>query len=202
MKEFLKENIAIVAAITLPLLLVIIFSISTMVTNIVVDDPKHDFLIATEYYHNDSDAFRFDIVQNKLVITYRYPWKNENNSYMYNRNARLWQVHIEDMSVEEISLPLPHKKENEDNEKLSVELNIPGVSGMGVVNRQPGPDGYSFESSSRYYHGNIMMELFSYNHHYNTGAAIVKDGRAISIKGQRENQYRYNTQFIGWILEE
>ncbi len=201
MKDFLKENTAIVAAIVLPLILIVVFMLSTMVTGIVVEDPKHDFLIATEYYHNDSDAIRFDVVQNRLIVTYRYPWKNEHNRYNYNRNARLWRIHVADMSIEEISMPLPHKKENEDNAKLSIELNVPDVSGLKVVNRQPGPDGYSFEHSSRHYRGNIMTELFSYDHHY-TGAAIVKDGRTIPIKSDKNNNYRYNTRFIGWVLEE
>lgn len=200
MKDFLKENIAIAAAIALPLLLVVIFMMSTTITNITVDDPKHDFLIATEYYHNDNDSLRFDIVQNRLKVTYRYPWKNEHNHYMYNKDARLWRVHVNDMSVEEISLPLPHDK-NADNKKISVELDVPDIESLKVINKQPGPDGYIFENSSRRYRGNIMTELFSYDYHY-SGAGISNNGRFIPIKGHRENQYRYNTRFIGWILEE
>ncbi len=49
MKQFLKDNLAIVAAIVLPLILVIVFALSTSVVNRIVADPQYDFLIATSY---------------------------------------------------------------------------------------------------------------------------------------------------------
>ena len=49
MKQFLKDNLAIVAAIVLPLILVIVFALSTSVVNRIVADPQYDFLFATSY---------------------------------------------------------------------------------------------------------------------------------------------------------
>ncbi len=203
MKTFLKDNIAIIAAIILPLLLVILFMASTAVTNLTVDDPQHDFLLATEYRHNNQNALRFDVVQGRLVVTYRYPVRDgdgDGNRYRYQNTPRLWRVHIEDMSIEEIAIPLPDEKPADDD-AVSIELDVPDLQNLELVNRQPGPDGYTFEHSSRRYHGNLMTELFSYDSHY-SGAALTKNGRTVPIKGQRKNQYRHNTEFIGWIVSE
>jgi len=199
MKAFLKENIAIVAAIVLPLILVILFMASTTFTAMTVDDPQHDFLLASEYYRGDQSALRFDVVQGKLVTTYRYPVKDDNR-YRHNRTPRLWRVHVKDMSIEEIAIKLPDERPD-DEDILSIELNVPDLTGLELVNRQPGPDGYVFDHYSKRYRGNLMTELFSYDS-YHTGAAISKNGRSIPIKGQRKNQYRYNTEFIGWIINE
>lgn len=196
MKQFLKENIAIVAAIALPLALVLVFILSMSISNAVVDDPRHDFLIATNYYHNANDALRFDVIKNELQITYRYPQENETNHYNYNKNTRLWRVSVSDMSMEEIAVITPDQKSNEK----SITFNIPNISELQFVNQQPAPDGYMFENSNHYRHGNIMTELFSYNRYYTT-ANLTKDGRTIPVKILAEQKYRYNTHFIGWILE-
>jgi len=73
MKKFVTDNLAIVAAIVLPLLLVALFAVSSLVTNRVVADPQYDFLVATNFYGGSNEAFYFDVVQNRLKISYAFP---------------------------------------------------------------------------------------------------------------------------------
>lgn len=199
MKSFLKENIAIAAAIALPLILVAVFMLSTAIRNISVEDPKHDFLIATNYQLSDYDAVRFDVVERRLIVTYRYPDKNGNGAYLHYGIPRLWRVHVNGMKIEEISIPLPRGKN--ENDKKAVEIDIAALRGLNVVNVQPGPDGYTFESSSRHY-GNPMAELFSYDR-YESRAAIARQGRIIPIPGMNDATYGYhNVFFVGWIADK
>jgi hypothetical protein len=101
MKQFVKNNLAIVAAIVLPLILVALFAVSSRVMQRVVADPEYDFLIATNYYGGTNEAFYFDVVQNRLTISYSFPAR-VNGTYQNGNIARLWRVRVPAMTVEEI----------------------------------------------------------------------------------------------------
>jgi len=203
MKQFLKHNLAIVAAIILPLILVLVFAISTSVVNRTVPDPQYDFLFATNYYGGANEAFYYDVVQNRLKISYAYPVSIKNGGYQNGNISRLWRVHVPAMTVEEITLVPPVRgKDDEDGKR--VPLDIPGVTDLHVISAQPAPDGYSFENSYDYHNGNLMTELFSGSDRRNRyTCAIVKDGRAVPVKNLTGDSYSYyNTRFIGWIARD
>jgi hypothetical protein len=202
MKQFFKENIAIVAAIALPLILVLAFAVSTTVANKVVADPKYDFLIATNY-NGGNEAFYFDVVQNRLKINYAFPVSNKNGGYQNANIARLWRIHVPTMAVEEIPLTSPSRSKDDEGGKR-VEIDVPGVTNLHVMNVQPSPDGYVFQENYDYYNSNLMMEMFSSPRNRNGDVrAIVKSGRALPVKDLGGNAYNYyNTRFIGWIVND
>ena len=190
MKQFLKENTAIAAAIILPAALALIFFLSTMLTKVSVEDPKHDFVIATNYYDYNTETLRIGVVNDRLEVNYRVPKKDESYN---NRDTRLWLVRVKDMSVEELGLSLPADGTPGNNQLID----IPALKDVTMTSRQPGPDGYRLEQAS-YYNGGLMMEIFAADHNRG-GAALVKNGRVIEIKGLPDNYY--NPTFIGWIVE-
>lgn len=203
MKQFIKHNLAIVAAIILPLILVLVFAISTSVVNRTVPDPRYDFLFSTNYYGGANEAFYYDVVQNRLKISYAYPVSIKNGGYQNGNISRLWRVHVPAMTVEEITLVPPARgKSDEDGKRVPVD--IPGVTDLHVIGSQPAPDGYSFENSYDYYSGNLMTELFSGSGRHNRHTcAIVKGGRAVPVKNLTGDSYSYyNTRFIGWIARD
>jgi hypothetical protein len=202
MKRFLKDNLAIVAAIALPLILVIVFALSTSVVNRIVADPQYDFLIATNFYGGSNEAFYFDVVQNTLKISYAYPVSLKSGGYQNSNISRLWRVRVPAMTVEEISLVPPARgKDDEDGKR--VPITIPGVSDLHVISTQPSPDGYVFQESYDYYGGNLMRELFSGSGgRYRHTCAITKDGRTVPVTNLGGDSYNYyNTRFIGWIVK-
>jgi hypothetical protein len=202
MKRFLKDNLAIVAAIALPLILVIVFAVSTSVVNKIVADPRYDFLIATNFYGGANEAFYFDVVQNTLKISYAYPVSIKGGGYQNSNISRLWRVRVPAMTVEEISLVPPSRgKDDEDGKRVPIA--IPGVSDLRVISTQPAPDGYVFQESYDYYGGNLMRELFSGSGGRNRHTcAIIKDGRAVPVKNLGGDSYNYyNPHFIGWIVK-
>jgi hypothetical protein len=201
MKQFLKDNLAIVAAIALPLILVIVFVLSNSVVNKIVADPQYDFFVATNFYGGTNEAFEFDVVQNTLKISYAYPDRRFGGGYRNSNISRLWHVRVPAMTVEEISLVPPARgKDDEDGKRVPID--IAGVSGLRVMNTQPAPDGYVFQESYDYYGGNLMREIFSGSGGRNRHTcAIVKDGRAVPVKNLCGDSYNYNTHFIGWIAK-
>lgn len=194
MKAFLKDNIAIVAAIILPAVLALFFALSTLVSTVTVADPQYDFLISSDYYNNTNSMFNLNVVNDRLVVSYRPPEKNENNYYNYTNKPRLWRVHAPEMTVQEISLPEPA-------EKKPTDISIAGITDVKVQNLQPGPDGYSYLNSYNY-DRNLMSEIFSTGTQrdgYRVG--LTKNGRVVPFR-VGDNNTHYNTQFIGWIIEE
>jgi len=202
MKQFLKDNLAIVAAIALPLILVIGFVLSTSVISKIVADPQYDFLITTNFYGGANEAFYFDVVQNRLKISYAYPIGIKGGGYQNSNISRLWRVRSPAMTVEEISLVPPARgKDDEDGKRVPID--IQGVSDLHVVSTQPAPDGYVFQESYDYYGGNLMREIFSGSGGRNRHTcAVIKDGRAVPVKNLGGDSYNYyNTHFIGWIVK-
>ena len=202
MKRFLKDNLAIVAAIALPLILVVVFALSTSITSRLVADPQYDFLFATNFQGGANEAFYFDVVQDRLRISYAYPASIKAGGYQNSNISRLWRVRVPGMGVEEIALVHPGKrKDTEDGQRVPIE--IPGVSGLRVVNSQPSPDGYVFQPVYDHYGGNLMREIFAGPDRRNRPTcAIVKNGRALPVSNITGDFYSYyNTRFIGWILK-
>jgi hypothetical protein len=201
MRQFIKNNLAIVAAIALPLILIVVFALSTSVVSHIVADPQYDFLIATNYYGGANEAFFFDVVQNTLKISYSYP-VSVRGGYQNGNISRLWRVRAPAMTVEEISL-VPPARGNDDPDGKRVPIDIPGVSGLHLVSSQPAPDGYVFQESYDYYNSNLMVELFSGSGGRNRPtSAVVKGGRAVPVKYLGSNSYNaYNTHFIGWVVK-
>jgi hypothetical protein len=202
MKQFVRDNLAIVAAIGLPLALVVLLALSSVVTNRVVADPQFDFLVATNFYGGPNDAFTFDVVQNRLKISYAFPVR-VNGTYQGGNIARLWRVRVPSMAVEEISLVAPSRSaETAEGQRIPIE--IPGVSELRVLSTQPAPDGYEFQQSYNHYNGNIMRELFgSRDGRSGPSSAIVKDRRIIPVRYLDGTPYSaYSARFIGWIAKD
>lgn len=193
MNAFLKDNIAIVAAIVLPALLAVLFMASTFFSRVTVPDPQNDFFVATDY--NDSNtSFRLDVVNERLVIGYHPAEKLENGGYNYAQKPRLWRVRVPEMTIEEIALTEPL-------DKKAADLSITGVTDITVRNIQPGPDGYSFSNTYRY-DRNLMTEIFSSGGHSRDVATLVNNGRFVPVKTPDTTGWNYyNARFIGWVIE-
>lgn len=206
MNKFLKDNLAIVAAIALPAILVLVFALSNLAVTSSVPDPKYDFLIATNYndYNNgQNETYYYQVVEGKLKIYYNYPAKNPNGGgYQYYNTSRLWRVHVPAMSVEEIAL-VPPAKGSDADEGRRVELDIPAVASLNVNSTQPSPDGYMFQPSYDSYDGNLMMEIFAGSRNRGTNMCVLtKDGRAVAVKNFSGGYYSgYNTHFVGWVIK-
>ncbi len=197
MKAFLKDNIALAAAIALPLLLAVIFALSTVFVSATVADPKTDFLIATD--NNDSVGFRFSVVNDRLTISFQEYKDSNGNVMQYSPNPQLWRVRVPEMSVEEISL------NNPNGNRSTAKIDIPGVTDLKMRNISSSPDGYIFVNSYRNGGSNLMTELFAGGGNYRDRytIALQKQGRTIPVKlPQNNDYYGYNTRFIGWIIEE
>lgn len=191
MKEFLKENIVLVAAITLPAMLAIVFALSALATRVSVEDPKYDLLVLTDGSYG-GQPYQINVPNDRVMIRYQ-AIKDDRGIVQYASKPRLWKIHVPEMSVEEIPLNLPDNQTN-------YTFQIPGITDVKVSNKSVAPDGYEF---SGYYRGdnNLMTEFFSSGSSRNeSNAALIKDGRVVRIKFS-DGAAGYNTSLVGWIVE-
>ncbi len=177
-------------------------ALSSLVTNRVVADPQYDFLVATNFYGGSNEAFYFDVVQNRLKISYAFPVQ-VNGTYQNSNIARLWRVRVPSMAVEEIALVPPaatgrHRRRRAHPHRDSGRQR-PAASS--APSRRPTA---TISAVVHYYNSNIMRELFgSRDGGERTVSAIVKDGRAVPGSEIGGAPYgAYNTRFIGWVAKD
>jgi hypothetical protein len=195
MPQIIKENITLVIALALPILLALFFMAARYVSETTTEPPQHDFLISTNQYNRSGLAVSFKVVDGQLVSTFTYPVKNKNDSYDYKDVPDIYLVDAQTMIAEPVPLPLPANWKNPPAalEGNAVDMFLPGISDKEWTATTIAPDGYEFGQLERYDY-NLMTEIFS--GHRDRGYGIHKGGRVDKIRGLPQNVY--HIYLIAW----
>jgi hypothetical protein len=196
-KEIIKENITLVIALALPIVLALFFMLARHIGHVTTPPPQHDFLVATKHWNSSNSALDFKVVAGELITTFTYPEKKDNGSYNYKQVPDIYYVDSETMIAEPVPLPLPSNWRNPPMAKEgdAMDLFMPGISDKTWTAAKISPDGYDFGRTERYDH-NLMTEIFSSSRSHRRPYAISKDGRSEKIRGLPENTYRLH--LIAW----
>jgi len=188
----IRQDPALIAGIGLPLLLVILFSVASLLPQWMVRTPRYDLYYVvnagTAYKKTVSGELDIKVVNGKIKAQYRVL----DQKPMY-RTPRLYVFHARTLTSEEIPLDL-----SVENFPQWQEIPIPAPYNKAHI--QPGttsPDGYSFvdeRSASR--------EWFLFFRLMNNHASIKKDGRSISLQPNRDDLFIRNIDILGWGLTE
>jgi len=190
--DFLKKNFAIVLAFTLPILLIIIVSLSIYLPSLFISTDYNFVYIActngVDYYPYNCDKYlqrRYLVIDDKLVVKEMDPVLDLNNDKMpdtdENYNARIF---------------LHDTVKNE-----SREISLKEAQALTLSNLLTSPDGVTV--SSRYDRNNSgVFSIFGGN--YSDYGYYLTKGRSRSkinlINSNDRYYYRNNFQFIGWVL--
>ena len=190
MKNFLKNNLAIVLAFSLPVVLIVAVALSTYLPSLLLST-NYNFLYASCGYDVNSfsrrcDTFlqnRYSVVEGSLVVNELDPLQDSDNDGTMdideNYTSRIFIHDTENNESREISL--------EEAETLSLNKLLTSPDGVTVSSQfDRGADFFIFyggRSSHGYYltKGNSRSELNL-------------------ISNQDRFYYRDNFQFIGWVL--
>lgn len=189
MKSFLKENMVLVAGIALPLLLTLFFFAATQMDKINAEPPRYSFIFATNYYENSrAYPYRFIVEDDQLRFVYSPP---EDKDVYYNRTKpRLYVYDPVAQTSREIALP------NIEDREEKVEVALEDIRAGKLSSLKKSPDGFVFEYDYRG-GGNLMTEIFGGGYRSRSQLVLRKDGYSVRVP----NADRYNSQFIGWIVE-
>ena len=187
--KFLKDNWLLFTAIFLPLLLTLVFFIATQIDKFSIDPPLHSVVFATGYnYNNSNNPYRLLIKDHQLYFKY-YPPHEENNFHHW-KKPRLFIYNPLTESQQEIELP------SIDDPSIQLDLLVRGLPAKKVSALKVSPDGYIFDTHYREIN-NLMTTLFGGGYRSRSEVILTKGSHRVSI----HNSHRYNTYFIGWLIE-
>ena len=184
--HFLKENIALVAGISLPVLLVIVFWIATAIPKMTVPDPQYDMIYAADYYDYNGPfrgTIKLGVRDDRLRATY-----HSTDSQNLRSAPRLYYFDVSSGSTHELSVELPADLQD------GQELAIPEANGLELSKKSIAPDGYSFDGSYSSRSG-----FFFFGSGYRYRGLIRKEGRAVKIP-THGHQYQGNLRFLAWVV--
>lgn len=186
MKEFIKNNIAILAAFLLPVLLILGIVLNAHFSKVSVKT-NYNFVYATcengDYNYYDCDTYlrkRFAIVDNKLVLN-ELPKSND-----VDKNP------VETYSDSNVRFFLYNTMKNENEEVL-----IKGVQELSLNKFEESPDGVKVVRS---YGDNPNFLLF--NTRSREGYFLVKDkkGAELNIFKESTGYQIPSFRFLGWVI--
>lgn len=187
MQNFLKENIALVAGISLPLLLIAFFFLAGEASNAMVEDPKYDAIFASNYNESwPSMPYTFKVEDGKLSVHFKV--KEGDGGPSTRQMPELYIYEHKSGVTRRIDI---------DYSKITdgkvVDADIDAINERALLADSTSPDGWNFD----YYYrggGGFFFDIFGgYNGH--SGYALRKATRAIQLN---PGTYMYEGKLIGW----
>jgi hypothetical protein len=190
MKEFFKQNLTIVLAFSLPLLLIIIVALSTYLPSLFLST-NYNFVYSactdgTNYSYYNCDNYlqnRLVVVDGKLIVNDINPTLDSDKDGIPDTNENY---------KERIFL---HDTEKNESREITIEE----AQGLSLNNLVTSPDGVSV--SSDYSHGGEFLFLFDGGSSYGYYLMKGNSKSTLNLIGSDDRYYyRNNFQFIGWVL--
>lgn len=199
MSEAPQRNLFIIAGIGLPLILVILLLLGQFVSNMFVEEPKHDALIVLYDQGPDTHHYRFAVRDGRAQIeAMETIAKDINGNPITNyRRPRLYRYEAKQKNVREIELPRIQRVEGEAPTGQWQVLEIPELQNTKVSSYRISPDGYEFEYGGRYYRG--LMGIGGSD--YSNAFVLRKGAKRVPIPLADDKRYYYSNdhQFVGWV---
>jgi hypothetical protein len=190
--RFFRENAFLVAAVALPLLVVLLFIGATAIPRWFVAPPAYDLLLKTQGSYEQARA---QVIVGIEVRDGRAAATVERVSGQPTApGPRLFLFEHETQTVREIPLAVPQLAEGNP----AVSVPIAELNNRRVVVGPKAPDGYEFETGYARSSG-IVGELFGMGRR--PRMALIKGGRTVPI-ALPSNEYWYGVTAVGWVLDE
>ena len=192
--RFFRDNAFLVAAVSLPLVVVAFFGLSSAIPRWRVPPPAYDWLLAANGGYDRTAprvAVDYTVRDGRVEATMRPIPANA-----YQQPAALFLFDHVTMSVREIPVDLPNDLAEGAAPQTIV---VDALAGRRVVGETKAPDGYVFENRSRRGPG-IVGELFGMNR-YDSSASLVNRGRVVPIRMPSQYQYPPSVHAVGWLVD-
>jgi len=191
---FLRDNIFLVAAVSLPLLVILFFVAATAIPRWTVAPPQYDLVLRADGYY-DQSAVRlsvdYAVRDGRIEATFR-PLPQPT----YISPARIFLFDHATTTVQPIAVDIPTDMKDGDPPRTIV---VEALAGRRVTADSHAPDGYQLDNRSRRGPG-LVGDLFGMNR-YDSSAALVKSGRVVPIALPHSNQYGGSVYLVGWITD-
>lgn len=197
-RDFLRDNLFLVAAAVLPLVVVVFFLTATAVPRWLVPSPAHDLLFtATRAVHpapglQDGTRLEYRVSEGQVVARVRRTRDGE-----YHVETTLYWYDADTGAVREVPVELPGDLP-EDGTPRTVA--IEALAGVRVTTSYRAPDGYVLENDRDGYPG-LFGALLGLGH-VEHGPVLVRDGRRVAIELDGDWQRHHSIELLGWVIDE
>jgi hypothetical protein len=197
-RSFVRDNAFLVAAVTLPLVVVAFFLASSAIPRWLVPPPAYDLLItATEGYNpsNPRASIELSARDGRIEATVRPLPANS-----YGTRARLFLFDHTTLDTREIPVDLPNLDSLKEGDPVQT-IPVEALRGRQLLTQGNAPDGYRFENRGRSGSG-IVGDIFGM-HRYETEASLVNRGRVVRVVlPAPQNSYLSSVNALAWLAPE
>ena len=189
----LGGNAFLVGAVSLPLVVVGFFLLSTVIPRWTVPPPRYDVLLHTRSWEQSGPRVTVDftVEEGRLMATVRPLAANTISS-----RSTLWLFDRATMSVREVPVELPEQlAEGEAARALRIEA----LAGRRVLAQAEAPDGYEVRTRSTSSPG-LIGDVFGMRRNDRT-VTVAHRGRVVRIEVP-SRQRQADPEFLGWVIDE
>jgi hypothetical protein len=191
--RFLRDNAFLVAAASLPVIVVGVFLLSTAIPRWTVAPPEYDLLLHTTDYDRPGSTVSVELsVRDGAVHATIRPALKDTHA----PRVRLWRFDHTSLRAIEIPLDLPTHIPDGDPPKAIV---VDGLRGRRIATDTKAPDGYELRQTDHRGPG-LIGDLFGMRR-YDQSVAIANRGRVVPIEIPAPNVYQ-RPVFLGWVIDE
>ena len=189
--RFLRDNVFLVVAVSLPVAVVGIFLLLTAIPKWTVAPPRYDLLLQTTEYARTNSQISVDVFVRDGVLQATLRVVNDTHV----PRVRLWRFDHATLSVREVPLDIPTLAGGADQARTVV---IEALRGQRIVTDAEAPDGYQVRRPDGGGPG-VIGDIFGMRR-YGQPAAIVNRGRVVPIDIPTPNRYEAPA-FVGWVVD-
>jgi hypothetical protein len=194
-QRFLRDNTFLVAAVALPLLVVVFFLAASALPRWTVAPPAYDLLVRTYRPYDGAVhplklAYDLDVTNGKLQLTVR-PLATE----QYQQKPVLFLFDHWTLESHEIPLTIT------DVAPASAQTTVlDPVPGRRLITDAKAPDGYTLQPRP-YHGGGIFGDVFGM-HSYQAGMVLTKGGRIIPLTLPEPYESQSSAYFLAWVAND
>jgi len=191
--RFLRDNAFVVAALALPVAVVLLFLVASAIPRWTVPPPAYDLVLRLggQYDAARRISVEYAVRDGRIEALVRPLAANG-----YPQVPSLVLVDHASMHAREIPVPLPVTMAESDPPRTIL---VEALAGRRVLAQAVAPDGYEFQLRTRRGPG-LVGDLFGMNR-YDQSSALVKGGRVVSIVLPAASPYQYPVHAVGWVVD-
>jgi hypothetical protein len=188
--RFVRQNAFLVAAVSLPVVVVVFFLLAAAIPRWTVPPPAYDLVLRGSSYDQPVQrvSVDFDVRDGRVQATVRAVAAN-----MYPSRATLFLFDHRTMKVSRVAVDVPDMKEGEPPRTFVV----PALAKLHVIATATAPDGYELKLRSSGGTG-IVGDLFGMGHH-DRNVSLVNRGRVVSVALPPPYEYYSPVSALGWV---
>lgn len=193
--EWIKRNALLITGLVLPVLLMMVFMLSTLIPAVISNPPRYDMVFSVQDYSSGAAApVSVNLVVKNGVLTAQFTKNPHANAYTW---IKLYLYDAKTQKVRQLPFAFPS-----DAATLQgmVEQPVQATKGMKLDTTLESPDGYQL-SYRGYSNSSGLFGQLLWGGSYNNEACLRKGSQCIKLMGSDNRGYYYPgyVQFIGWV---